>query len=216
MKSYRVLLVEAHALFRQGLTRLLSEVEDIEVVGQACAVAEALCQVRVDPPDVVVVDADLLTGDGTNFTHSLRSEAPNVKIVVLTASDQARDARAVTNIHANGYVAKSAPAKALIESIKGAMRADLALGQGVMQNESIFSAEERTTEPRLLRPSALSERERQVLRMVAAGAANQEIARALNISTSTVRSHLHRVHDKLGLETRVQVALYALQHGIYP
>lgn len=216
MKPHRVLLVDDHAMFRQGLSCLLKDVEDIDVVGEACGREEAQRQMRDLRPDVVVIIASLLMGDGTNGPRALRAEAPEVKILVLTAPEEDGDVLNVLSADADGYVAKSAPADMLIRSIRKVIAGEGVPSRRAMRPGTGLAESARQSDRRSPRSHDLSERERQVLRIVATGADNRQIASILGVSESTVRGYMHNVLDKLGLETRLQVALYALQQGIYP
>lgn len=216
MKPHRVLLVDDHAMFRQVLSCLLKDVEDIDVVGEACGREEAQRQMRDLRPDVVVIIASLLMGDGTNGPRALRAEAPEVKILVLTAPEEDGDVLNVLSADADGYVAKSAPADMLIRSIRKVIAGEGVPSRRAMRPGTGLAESARQSDRRSPRSHDLSERERQVLRIVATGADNRQIASILGVSESTVRGYMHNVLDKLGLETRLQVALYALQQGIYP
>src|SRR5579884_1762415 len=164
MKSCRVFLVDDQAMFRQGLTRLLRDVEEIEVVGQASGGEEALRQTQDLRPDVVVIDADLLTSDETAFIDALRSESPEVKIVVLTAWDEDGEALAVGRMGVHGYVARSDPAARLIQSVLGTMDRNSAISQTAMHHLADGSVGGRTNDHRPIRSHGLSQREREVLR----------------------------------------------------
>lgn len=216
MTPYRVLLADGEALFRQGLARLLRDVGMLEVVADAADAAEALQQVRAQRPDVAVIDARLLGSDGAETIDLLKQESPNLRVVVLLASDDDPDLLCAVQTGADACVAKSAPADALIRSILGVMDGEAVLSRGTMRRLIALTGANHVNGRWPVRSRDLSAREQQILRMVAAGSDNHQIAERLGVTESTVRNHLHNVYDKLGLETRVQLALYAFQQGIVP
>jgi DNA-binding NarL/FixJ family response regulator len=184
------------------------------VVGDASDLAEATLRMRHLRPDVAVVEARILTPDGASV-RALKHERPGLRVVALLASDDESDWPGHLQDGADAHVAKSAPTASLIRSILEAMDGEAALGHAAMRRLVALTS---PTRPNRRHPAAsgLSERERQVLRLVAAGADNGVIAGALRVSEGTVRSHLHHLQDKLGLETRVQITLYAVHQGIDP
>ncbi|MHB1414354.1 MAG: response regulator [Chloroflexota bacterium] len=218
METHGVLIVDDHAMFRQGLRRLLSDVPEFEVVGEAVDGIEALKKARELRPSVVLMDLRMPLCDGVEATRLLKAELPEAKVVVLTMSDEEQDVLTAIQAGADGYVVKTTEVAALVKSIRGVLAGEAALTRQMMARLLVRMRQEREHAQRIEGPgvSALSEREREVIRLVARGASNREIAAALVVSESTVRSHLHNILFKLGLENRVQAAMYALREGLGP
>ncbi|MDA8219850.1 MAG: response regulator transcription factor [Dehalococcoidales bacterium] len=218
METHGVLIVDDHAMFRQGLRRLLSDVLEFEVVGEAVDGIEALKKARELRPSVVLMDLRMPVCDGVAATRLLKAELPEAKVVVLTMSDEEQDVLTAIQAGADGYVVKTTEVAALVKSIRGVLAGEAALTRQMMARLIARMRHEREQGQRTEGPgvSTLSEREREVIRLVARGASNREIAAALVVSESTVRSHLHNILFKLGLENRVQAAMYALREGLGP
>ena len=205
----RVLLVDDHQILRVGLARLLDAEEDIEVVGAAGDGAEAVRLVAETHPDVVLMDLSMPVMDGVAATRAIVAAGSDAKVVVLTSfSDRDRILEAL-DAGAVGYLLKDAEPDDVLRGVRAAARGDwpidpraarLLLGEGGG------------------RPAGpgLSQREQEVLGLVAAGLPNKLIARRLGISERTVKAHLTRVFERLGVSDRTQAALWAQEHGLAP
>jgi DNA-binding NarL/FixJ family response regulator len=206
--TIRVLLVDDHSVVRAGLRALLESESDLEVVGEAENGARAISQSRKLRPDVVVTDLLLPDMDGVAVTQTVRTELPRTQVIVLTSvSDD--DAFVVRAIRAGaiGYVVKSADIDVLLQTLRSAAGGQVHL--------SPRAAERLMREVRAPRHDVLlTERERAVLREVAMGRSNKEIARVLHIAETTVKSHVRAILDKLGVESRTQAALRALRSDL--
>jgi len=202
----RVLLVEDHGLVRAGLERLLSRVEDVEVVGGAADGAEAIRLVADTNPDVVLMDLSMPNVDGIEATRKIVAARPQAQVVVLTSVIDRERILAALDAGAVGYLLKDSEPQVLIEGIRSASRGESPLSPKAARTLLTARAERDRPE--------LSERERQVLGCVAQGKPNKQIARELGISEKTVKTHLTRVFQQIGVTDRTQAALWARENGI--
>ena len=213
----RVLLVDDHGVVRRGLEAYLDLVDDIEMVGEAGNGREALARVaEMDaagrPPDVVLMDLLMPEMDGIAATAALKERWPGIEVVALTSFIEEDKIHGALQAGATGYLLKDAAATEVAAAIRAAHHGEMHLDQAVLQRlaESLRApTREKPIEP-------LTEREREVLGLVAQGKANKEIARQLEISERTVRTHVSNILGKLGLASRTQAALYALREGLVP
>jgi NarL family two-component system response regulator LiaR len=208
MDMIRVVLVDDHRVVRQGLCSFLESFPDLSVVGEASSGEEALTQLEAWRPDVVVMDLLMPGGmDGIETTRRVRRLLPHVHVVALTSYTD--DARVVAALRAGavGYVRKDAGPEVLLASIRAAAR-----GQSLLDPAVAGAVFHQLSNP----PSEgdLTEREREVLRQVALGRSNREIADVLVVSQETVKTHVANILSKLELENRTQVIIYALKHGM--
>ena len=203
----RVVLVDDHQILRVGLARMLAAEDDIEVVGTAGDGAEAVRVVSETNPDVVLMDLSMPGMDGVEATRAITASGSAAKVVVLTSFSDRERILGALDAGAIGYLLKDAEPDDLLRGIRAAARGDwpidpraarLLLGEG----------EGRPAGPRL------SQRETEVLRLVAAGLPNKTIARRLGIAERTVKAHLTRVFEQLAVTDRTQAALWAERHGL--
>ncbi len=210
--TIRVMLVDDQALFRTGLKLLLSASPDITVVGEAANGQEALVLAGTARPDVVLMDLKMPVLDGVAATRRLRVEVPECQIVALTTFEDDELVFEVLRAGAVGYLLKDASPERLREAITAA-----AQGQSVLQPSvasKVLNELKRSPRAPTVVPDTLSERERQVLRLLARGAANKEIARALFLAEGTVKNHVTNIFTKLSVTDRTQAALRARDLGI--
>ncbi|PZA06627.1 MULTISPECIES: response regulator transcription factor [unclassified Meiothermus] len=208
----RIVLADDHALFRQGLRSLLEAEPDFRVVGEAGDGREALRHVLEAKPDVVLMDIQMPGLDGVQATREILREWPQAKVIMLTMYRQDAYVFEAVKAGARGYMLKDADAKDLLEAIRrvnhGEVLLDAELAEQIIQD---FKAK-RESVPK---PHAeLSEREVQILKLVAQGYTNLEIAGELALSEKTVRNRLSEIFQKLHLNNRTQAALYALREGL--
>jgi DNA-binding NarL/FixJ family response regulator len=202
----KVLVADDHAVVRAGIAHVLANASDIELVGEAADGAEALELARTRAADVVLMDLSMPVLDGIDATRRIREEVPAAQVVVLTSfSDRDRIFKAL-DAGAIGYLLKDAEPDELCEGIRAAARGESPLAP---------KAATALVEARTRREPAdeLSEREREVLALVAEGLPNKLIARRLGISEKTVKAHLTSVFRQIGVDDRTQAALWAQQHG---
>ena len=205
--TIRLLIADDHSVVRQGLRMVLDLDDELEVVGEASNGAEALALARDLRPDVVLMDVLMPVMDGIAATAVIRRELPDTEVLALTSVlDDAAVAGAV-RAGAIGYLLKTTESRDLFRAIKAA-----AAGQVQLSPEAaaLLMREVRVPDA----PPALTERETDVLRLVAQGLANKEIARELRIGEKTVKTHVSSVLAKLGVQSRTQAALYAVQLGL--
>lgn len=208
----RIVLADDHALFRQGLRSLLEAEPDFRVVGEAGDGREALRHVLEAKPDIVLMDIQMPGLDGVQATQEILREWPQAKVIMLTMYRQDAYVFEAVKAGARGYMLKDADAKDLLEAIRrvnnGEVLLDAELAEQIIQD---FKAK-RESVPK---PHAeLSEREVQILKLVAHGYTNLEIAGELSLSEKTVRNRLSEIFQKLHLNNRTQAALYALREGL--
>jgi DNA-binding NarL/FixJ family response regulator len=205
----RVLIAEDHAVVRAGLSELLENRDDIEVAGEAANGAEAVARAVELAPDVVLMDLSMPEMDGIEATRRITAEVPDANVVVLTSfSDRARILDAL-DAGAVGYLLKDLAPDELHRGIQAAARGESPLAPKAAN--AVLSARAEA------RPSGdLSTREREVLSLVAEGLPNKLIARRLEISEKTVKAHLTRVFQAIGVTDRTQAALWAQRNGIAP
>jgi DNA-binding NarL/FixJ family response regulator len=203
----RVLLADDHAVVRTGLERLIAATEDLEVVGAAADGEEAAELAERHAPDVVLMDLEMPRVDGIEATRRICAGASGAHVVVLTSfSDRDRILDAL-DAGAVGYLLKDAEPDELLRGIRSAARGESPLDPKAAR--SVLEARA-TARP----PLELTVREREVLECVAAGLPNKLIARRLEISEKTVKAHLTRVYQAIGVTDRTQAALWAQRHGL--
>jgi DNA-binding NarL/FixJ family response regulator len=212
----RVLLVDDQALFREALATLLATRDDIDVVGEAGNGDEALTRAAALTPDVVLMDLRMPVLDGVAATRRLRVEQPGVRVIALTTFDDDEDVFAALRAGAVGYLLKDVSSARLVEAVLAAARGESVLQPSVAAKVvARFAQLPETTAPRpqpLVVP--LSERELEVLRLVADGRSNREIAAAVFLAEGTVKNHVTNVLGKLGARDRTQAALRARDLGL--
>jgi DNA-binding NarL/FixJ family response regulator len=211
--SPRVLLVDDHDLFRTGLRTLL-EAEGVDVVGEARNGSDAVAEIRNVAPDVVVMDLNMPGISGVEATAKITMFAPLTRVLVLSASDQDADVMDAIMAGACGYLLKEASIDELLAGIQAAATGESlispAIASKVLQRlrASGPSAREGST------ASELSDRELQVLRLLAGGKDNAQIAAELHISPKTVKNHISNILMKLQIENRIQAAVFAVRSGL--
>lgn len=205
----RILIVDDHAVVRQGLKMFLGLDPELEVVGEAGDGAEALEQARVLRPDVVPMDLLMPKMDGVAATAAIRRELTDVEVVALTSVLEDASVVGAVRAGATGYLLKDTQAEELCRAIKAAAAGQVQLSP---QAAARLLREVRAPE----NPEALTERESDVLRLLARGKANKEIARELDVGEQTVKSHVGHILAKLGVHSRTQAALHAVRIGLVP
>jgi DNA-binding NarL/FixJ family response regulator len=205
----RVLIADDHGVIRDGLGRLIEALPDMEVVATAADGEEALDQARAAEPDVILMDLDMPKLDGIEATRRVLAERPSTAVLVLTSfSDRPRILGAL-EAGASGYLLKDVAADEVAEGIRAAARGESPLDPRAAR--TVLTARH---EPDPL--AALSDREREVLRLLLEGLPNKLIARRLEITEKTVKSHLTRIFREIGVTDRTQAALWAERNGLGP
>ncbi|MGD9093305.1 MAG: response regulator transcription factor [Anaerolineales bacterium] len=209
--TIRVLIVDDHAIVRKGIRALLKEVEDIDVVGEASDGQEGVNQAEALEPDVVLMDLVMPGMDGITATSQITARQPNVGVLALTSF--ATDDKVFPAIKAGalGYLLKDSEPEDLVRSIRQVNRGEPSLHPNIARKVLQELSQPIKGTPT---PEPLTERELEVLRLVAKGMSNQEIADQLVVEEVTVRTHVSHILSKLHLANRVQATLYALREGL--
>jgi len=214
MNRIRILVVDDHTLFREGLRQLIEMEKELEVVGEASNGLEAISRARVLHPDVILMDINMPMVNGVDAIKEVLAESPDTGIIVLTMFREDQYVFDAMRAGARGYLLKDAKPADLIFAIKT-----------VAKGASLIDPRMTTTVLREFRRLAgqtdaeqgvggLTAREKEILRLLAMGLSNKEIAHRLSLSEKTVKNYLSTVFQKLQLSDRVQAAIYALRHGL--
>lgn len=210
-KSIRILLVDDHTLFRSGIRLLLQRSEDFEVVGEAADGLEGVKRAKELEPDIVLLDLHMPGLSGLDAIGLLLQDRPACQVVLLTVSEDAEDLGQALKKGAAGYLLKNIDADFLLQALRRVMQSDAVISPEMTAKlvanfrkpETLFDADFKKLTPR----------EREMLAQLTLGLANKEIARKLNVAESTVKIHLQSILKKLGVNNRVQAAIYAVEHG---
>ena len=208
--SIRVLVVDDHAVVRAGLALLVDSADDLEAVGEAGSARDAVFEARTTKPDVILLDVMMPDQSGIDVVPQLLKEHPETKVLVLSMQDDPRYVREAFEVGASGYVLKEAADTELVTAIR-----EVAGGGRYVHPElgaRLVAAE--TAERRRAEEDPLSDREREVLRLLALGHTNQEIAKELYISVRTAETHRAHIMQKLRFSSRAELVRYALAEGL--
>jgi two-component system response regulator NreC len=206
----KVLIVDDHAVVRSGLRRILDAEKGVQVVGEAGTVREAVFEARAGKPDVILMDVVMPEKSGIEGAPEVLKEAPKAKLLVLSMQDDPRYVREAFAAGASGYVLKEAADTELVQAVRevadGGRYLHPVLGARLVTAEG--------EEQRRVEEDPLSDREREVLRLLALGHTNQEIARMLYISVRTAETHRAHIMQKLRLQSRAELVRYAIDQGL--
>ncbi len=212
----RVLIVDDHVLYRRGLEMVLGLESDIAIVGEAGDGLEALELVESTAPDVVVMDVRMPRCNGIDAAAAIRSRAPATRILMLTTSDDEQDLYGAVRAGVNGYLLKDVPPDEVVAGIRAVHRGQSLIAPTLAsalltEFAALLRREEQTSRAATPR---LTERELEVLRFVARGLSNRDIARELYIAENTVKNHVRNILEKLQLHSRIEAAMYAVRHRL--
>jgi DNA-binding NarL/FixJ family response regulator len=220
-KAIRVVLADDHPIVREGLRKLLTLEEDIEVVGEAADGREVVKLVQETTPDVVVLDLRMPHMDGLATLQALQQLERKVRVIILTASEDKNEFVQAMKLGCSGIVLKQTAPELIVKSIRKVHSGEIWLdshttaavmrqfaGPGEMAPEDHGPGRGRERSP-------LSQREREIVGLVAQGYKNREMAEKMFISEQTVKNHLHNIFDKLGVSDRLELALYAIHKGLH-
>jgi DNA-binding NarL/FixJ family response regulator len=212
----RVLIVDDHALFRRGLQMVLQQEEDIEVVGEAADGAEAIEQAVELMPDVVLMDVRMPKRSGIEATQQIRDSLPHAKILMLTISDEEQDLYEAIKAGASGYLLKEISIEEVADAIRSVWAGQSRISPSMASKLlSEFAAMSKRADERQQVPAPrLTEREMEVLRLVAQGLNNRDIAAQLFISENTVKNHIRNILEKLHLHSRMEAVVYAVREKL--
>lgn len=212
-KKTRILIIDDHNLFRSGLKFLLSQQPDFEVIGEAADGLEGVKLAQQLRPDVLLLDLDMPVMHGKEALPQLLDVLPNLTILMLTVSEDAADLTDCIRMGAKGYLLKNINTDFLLDSIRKAVD-----GDSVISPEMTIKLVAQLKSPQPVRSPQMLEnltpREREMLIWLTKGASNKTIARELDLAESTVKVHIQNLLRKLGLHSRVQAAVYAVENGI--
>ena len=209
--AIHVLIVDDHLVVREGLRTILEVTEDLVPVGEAVDGAEAVKLVGELSPDVVLMDLRMPGMDGIEAIRQIKAHYPQVEIVILTTYDDDEYIVQGLRAGARGYLLKDAGRQVLFEAIRAAAR-----GESLLPSAVVDKVVARLSRPRPAGSGSLSERESEVLALLADGAANKEIATRLHITERTVKAHVTSIFNKLGVNSRAEAVAVALRSGHLP
>jgi DNA-binding NarL/FixJ family response regulator len=208
----RVLIADDHKLFRQGLISLLNTQDDfVEIVGQAETGREAVDMSVSLQPDIILLDIFMPEGNGLEAARLIREKAPNVKIVILTSSEDDEHLAKAVQIGVAGFLLKNLDREELFELLGGIEAGEAAITRTMAAKLLKKSIRERTETDD---GEKLTDREIDVLRLVAQGASNSDVSEKLGVTINTIKTHLKHIFDKLQIDNRTQAATYALKTGL--
>jgi two-component system NarL family response regulator len=213
----RVLVVDDHALFRRGLEMVLIQEPDIEVIGEASDGEEAVAMVHDLTPDVVLMDIRMPRGSGLQACAAIKDLVPSARIVMLTMSDDEADLYEAIKAGASGYLLKEIPVYEVAAAIRAVHTGQSLISPamaGKLLTEFASLMREPAEEPAAARPPRLTDRELEVLKLVARGMNNRDIAKELYISENTVKNHIRNILEKLQLHSRMEAVVYAVREKL--
>ena len=218
MTKTRVLLADDHSLFREGLATILDAQPDFEVVGEAGDGLEVIVKAQELAPDLVLMDIGMPGCDGLEATQRIKTALPQVTIVMLTVQSENGKLFEAIKSGAQGYILKSVRSPQLVEMLRGAMRGEAALtpllGGQMLEEFRRLSQLAQQNPDSTDETIVLTQREQEVLSLVAEGASDKEIAQVLSLSIHTVKSHMRNILSKLHLSHRHEAARYAVREGL--
>jgi len=212
VSAIRVLLADDHAILREGVRALLAPHADVEVVGEACNGREAIDAVERLDPDVVVMDIAMPGLGGIEATIELKKLGRRAKVLILSQYEDREYVRRLLKIGVSGYILKKSAGAELVNAIRAVHRGGLVLDPEVAR---VAMEEGSSTAPGGSDPyETLTDREKQVLKLVAEGGSNKEVAETLGISVKTAMSHREKVMEKLGVHNRTELVRFAIKRGV--
>jgi RNA polymerase sigma factor (sigma-70 family) len=215
MQELKLVVVDDHAIFREGLRALLDMEDDFVVIGEASRGDEAVAMVAEDPPDVILLDLHLPDGSGSQFCRQLLRMSPKSKVLILSAYDDDQEVSAALISGASGYVLKTVGGERLADNIRSVHRGEVLLAPTVaakvVRQLSRLREETNRQEEAL---DALTPREREVFFLASRGLKNSEIASELYLSEKTIKTHLRNIYNKLNLASKAELRLFAVKTGL--
>ena len=212
--ALKVFIVDDHELIREGIRSAIAREPDLEVAGEAAGARDAIAMIPPAAPDVVVLDLKLPDGDGVEVCREIRSDHPDIAVLVLTSFQDDDALFDVLLAGASGFMVKGTPISDIVEGIR-----KVGAGQSLLDPTVTNRVLEmvRTPTPKGTSPiDALTEQERRVLELIADGKTNREIAKAMHLAEKTVKNYVTSVLSKLGVRHRTGAALFAVEQGIQP
>ncbi|SMC28411.1 two component transcriptional regulator, LuxR family [Andreprevotia lacus DSM 23236] len=214
--TIRILLIDDHSLFRSGVKQLLQREPDMEVVAEAADGVEGIKRAKEHTPDVILLDLNMPGLSGLETLQLLVQDLPETAVIILTVSEEADELGQALRNGAYGYLVKNIDAEALVNAIRRADRGEAVIADS-MTAKLVAQFRVQGSGP-AASPAGerdrLTPREREIVQCLARGESNKEIARNLDVAESTVKIHVQNILKKLNLNSRVQVAVYAVEHGL--
>lgn len=211
--AIRVLLADDHPIFRDGMRKLLEGEPDVTIVGEASSGAECIQLLSKLKPDILLLDLRMPDKDGLSVLEEVNFDALQTKVIVVTATEDDRDVVRAMRLGARGVVLKQSATDLLLRSIRKVHQGEIWLDQRM--TAEVMKAFAQSAEGGVRREKPLlSDREKEIVQLVAQGYRNREIGEKLFISEQTVKNHLHNIFDKLGVSDRLELALYAIHHRL--
>ena len=212
-KPIRILMADDHAIFRDGLRKLLDAEDDISIVGEASTGTQCIQLLSKLRPDILLLDLRMPDKDGLAVLEEVNFDSLPTRVIVLTATEDDREVVRAVRMGARGIVLKDSATELLIKSIRTVYSGEIWLDK--KKTSDVIEAFKKSAEsgPRRDKP-LLSDREKEITGLVAQGFRNREIGEKLFISEQTVKNHLHNIFDKLGVSDRLELALYSLHHKV--
>jgi len=214
--TIRILLIDDHTLFRSGIRALLQRQPDFEVVDEAADGVEGIKRAQQHRPDVILLDLNMPGLSGLEALQLLVQDLPDTAVIVLTVSEEAEELATALRSGARGYLVKNIETDALISAIRRAAAGEAVIAERMTAKlvEQFRAPAPRHPGPAADEPARLTAREREIVHGLTRGESNKEIARDLGVAESTVKIHVQNILKKLNLASRVQVAVYAVEHGL--
>jgi DNA-binding NarL/FixJ family response regulator len=213
MERIRILIADDHPLFREGLHGLLDSVAETEVVGEATTGAEVIAQAKALQPDVILMDIKMPGINGIEATREIVAASPHISILMVTMLEDDESVFAAMRAGARGYVLKGANQAEILRAIRAVNSGEAIFGPGIARRVLGFFAAARPAVPARIFPE-LSERERELLDLMARGSSNQAIAEQLGLTLKTVRNHVSNIFSKLQVADRAQAVIRAREAGL--
>ena len=207
----RILVADDHAIFRDGLRKLLEAADEIQIVGEASNGNECVKMLAKLKPDILLLDLRMPEKDGLGVLEEVNFETLPTRVIVLTAAEDDRDVVRAMRLGARGVVLKQSASDLLVKSIRKVFDGEIWLDNRMTAEVMKAFSKSSESGPRREKP-LLSDREKEIVQLVAQGFRNKEIGEKLFISEQTVKNHLHNIFDKLGVSDRLELALYAIHH----
>jgi len=208
----RVMIADDHAIVRTGLRALINSESTMELIGEATGGFEAIELVGKNQPDILILDLSMPDLDGIEVTRRIKTQFPNLRVLILTIHEDEALLRAALKSGAGGYILKHAAEAELISAIHTILRGDLYVDPSLIRR--LLTDE---TSPAAVQPKsteALTPRETEVLKLIVQGCTNRQVGEELNISVRTAESHRANLYEKLGLRSRVELVRYARENGL--
>ncbi|NDQ55820.1 MAG: response regulator transcription factor [Acidipila sp.] len=211
--TIRIVIADDHPIFRDGLRKLLDTEDDMQIVGEVSNGNECTVMIGKLKPDILLLDLRMPEKDGLTLLEEMNFDSLPTRVIVLTATEDDRDVVRAMRLGARGVVLKQSATDLLIKSIHKVYGGEIWLDKRMTAEVMKAFAKSAEGGPRRDKP-LLSDREKEIVQLVAQGFRNREIGEKLFISEQTVKNHLHNIFDKLGVSDRLELALYAIHHRI--